>query len=60
MQKIDQKYIYSVVKKALLEDLLPNGDLTKNLVVKKNKIINQSENRFENLKMVSGGIKKAP
>ncbi len=40
MQKIDQKYIYSVVKKALLEDLLPNGDLTTNLVVKKNKIIN--------------------
>ena len=39
MQKISQKYIISVVKKALLEDLSPKGDLTTNLIIKKNKII---------------------
>ena len=32
MQKINQKYITSVVKKALLEDLLPNGDLTTKII----------------------------
>ena len=39
MQKINQKYIISVVKKALFEDLSPKGDLTTNLIIKKNKII---------------------
>ncbi len=39
MQKINQKYIKSVVKKALLEDLSPKGDLTTNLVKLKNKVI---------------------
>ena len=39
MQKINQKYITSVVKKALLEDTSPKGDITTNLLNKKNKII---------------------
>ena len=39
MQKINQKYINSIVKKALLEDLSPNGDITTNLISSKNKII---------------------
>ena len=39
MQKINQKYINTEVKKALLEDLFPKGDLTTNLVSSKNKII---------------------
>ena len=39
MQKINQKYIKSIVQKALLEDLSPNGDLTTNLIETKNKII---------------------
>ena len=38
MQKI-KKYINNVVKKALLEDLFPKGDLTTNLLSSKNKII---------------------
>ena len=37
--KINQKYINSLVKKALLEDLSPKGDLTTNLIIQKNKII---------------------
>tara|TARA_B100000029_G_scaffold486713_1_gene541340 strand:+ start:477 stop:1304 length:828 start_codon:yes stop_codon:yes gene_type:complete len=40
MQKLNQKYINSVVKKALLEDLSPEGDLTTQLINSKNKIIN--------------------
>ena len=39
MQKINQKYIKSVVQKALLEDLSPKGDLTTNLLESKSKII---------------------
>ena len=39
MQKINQKYINSVVKKALLEDLSPNGDLTTAIISSKDKII---------------------
>ena len=37
MQKLNQKYINSVVKKALDEDLKPRGDITTNLVSFKNK-----------------------
>ena len=37
MQKLNQKYIYSVVKKALDEDLKPRGDITTNLISLKNK-----------------------
>ena len=39
VQKINQKYINTIVKKALIEDLYPKGDLTTNLVNFKNKII---------------------
>ena len=39
MQKINQKYINALVKKALSEDLSPKGDLTTNLLNFKNKII---------------------
>ena len=39
MQKINQKYINNVVKKALLEDLSPKEDVTTNLLNSKNKII---------------------
>ena len=39
MKNVNQKYINSIVKKALLEDLSPKGDLTTDLVSKKNKII---------------------
>ena len=39
MRKINQKYIKSIVKKALFEDLSPKGDLTTNLIKAKNKII---------------------
>ena len=39
VQKINQKYINTEVKKALREDLFPKGDLTANLVSSKNKII---------------------
>ena len=39
MQKLTQKYIYSVVKKALDEDLRPKGDITTNLISLKNKKI---------------------
>ncbi len=37
MQKLNQKYINSVVKKALDEDLKPVGDITTNLISLKNK-----------------------
>ena len=37
MQKLNQKYINSVVKKALDEDLRPRGDITTNLISLKNK-----------------------
>ena len=37
MQKLNQKYINSVVKKALEEDLQPRGDITTNLIFFKNK-----------------------
>ena len=37
VQKLNQKYINSVVKKALGEDLKPGGDITTNLISFKNK-----------------------
>ena len=37
MQKINQTYIKSVVKKALDEDLKPRGDITTNLISFKDK-----------------------
>ena len=39
MQKLNQFYIKSVVKKALEEDLNPRGDVTTSLINSKNKII---------------------
>ena len=39
MQKLNQFYIKSIVKKALEEDLRPKGDITTNLVNSKNKVI---------------------
>ncbi len=39
MQKLNQFYIKSVVKKALEEDLRPRGDITTSLISSKNKII---------------------
>ena len=39
MQKLNQSYIKTVVKKALEEDLRPRGDITTNLIDSKNKII---------------------
>ena len=39
MQKLNQLYIKSVVKKALEEDLRPQGDITTSLINSKNKII---------------------
>ena len=39
VQKINQKYINKIVKKALMEDLSPKGDVTTNLISYKNKII---------------------
>ena len=39
MQKVNQKYVNTLVKKALLEDLSPHGDLTTNLISTRNKII---------------------
>ena len=38
--KINQKYINSVVRKALIEDISPNGDVTTDLIFAKNRIIN--------------------
>ncbi len=40
VQKLNQKYIDSIVKRALLEDLHPRGDVTTNLINLKNKVIN--------------------
>ena len=39
MQKLNQSYINTVVRKALEEDLRPRGDITTNLIVAKDKII---------------------
>ncbi len=39
MQKLNQSYIKSVVKKALEEDLRPRGDITTKLIISKNKMI---------------------
>ena len=39
MQKLNQSYINSVVRKALEEDLRPRGDITTNLITAKDKII---------------------
>ena len=39
MQKLNQSYIKSVVRKALDEDLNPKGDITTNLIKTKNKMI---------------------
>jgi len=38
VEKLNQKYINSIVKKALEEDLRPNGDITTNLISLKNKV----------------------
>jgi len=40
VQKLNQKYINTVVKKALDEDLKPRGDITTKLINFKNKKIN--------------------
>ena len=40
MQKINQKYINSIVKKALKEDLKPLGDITTQLIASKNRRLN--------------------
>ena len=42
MQKLNQSYIKTVVKKALEEDLRPRGDITTNLINSKNKIVKAS------------------
>ena len=39
VQKLNQKYVNLVVKKALFEDLFPDGDITTNLLDSKNKVI---------------------
>ncbi len=39
MQKLNQKYVNSIVRKALKEDLNPKGDITTNILESKNKII---------------------
>jgi len=39
VQKLNQFYIRSVVKKALKEDLRPKGDITTNLIKSKNEVI---------------------
>ena len=39
MQKLNQSYINTVVRKALEEDLRPRGDITTNLIAAKDKII---------------------
>jgi len=39
VQKLNQSYINSVVRKALEEDLRPRGDITTNLITSKDKII---------------------
>ena len=38
MEKFNQKYIDSIVRKALEEDLRPNGDITTDLISLKNKV----------------------
>ena len=38
MQKISQKYIKQIVKQALLEDLMPGGDITTKFLKNKNKM----------------------
>ena len=43
MQKINQKYINGIVKKALNEDLKPDGDITTNLLNSKSKKINDEK-----------------
>ena len=39
MQKLNQSYINTIVRKALEEDLRPRGDITTNLITTKDKII---------------------
>ena len=39
MQKLNQFYIKSIVKKALKEDLRPKGDITTKLIKSKNEVI---------------------
>ena len=39
MQKLNQSYINTIVRKALEEDLRPRGDITTNLITAKDKII---------------------
>tara|TARA_Y100000591_G_scaffold23730_1_gene17461 strand:+ start:277 stop:1104 length:828 start_codon:yes stop_codon:yes gene_type:complete len=40
VQKLNQRYINLIVKKALNEDLNPKGDITTKILTKKNKVIN--------------------
>ena len=40
MQKLNQSYIRTVVKKALDEDLRPRGDITTKLINSKNEVVN--------------------
>ena len=39
VQKLNQSYINTIVRKALEEDLRPRGDITTNLITSKDKII---------------------
>ena len=39
MQKLNQSYINTIVRKALEEDLRPRGDITTNLITAKDKIV---------------------
>ena len=46
MQKLNQFYIKSLVKKALDEDLKPRGDITTKLIKFKNKKAETEKNNF--------------
>ena len=52
MQKLNQKYINSVVKKALDEDLRPRGDITTNLISLKNKKLKAKIIAKQNLSLI--------
>ena len=51
MQKLNQFYIKSVVKKALEEDLRPRGDITTSLINSKNKIIAKFFSSSDNIEI---------
>ena len=51
--RLNQKYIKNIVKKALKEDLYPNGDITSNLIKSKSKI---KAKIICNQKTIVGGI----